>query len=179
MVGCLTPELLLAADPRSVALFLGPTPARPKEMFVFGLDAVRESGGYRGVSTEPPEARARSVHNAGRRMVRECLPPVSRCPPASTRTKAFLMLEARGETRDGSVVSAPVGFLPKRGFDPMGGSSRNARVLVDLAVFPRTTGGEGLGRDADARARGDANGLWYQCATAVKGVKSLRGLVGV
>jgi hypothetical protein len=95
-LGCLTPEMLRAFEPSRVALFLGSTPARPKEMFVFSLAELYARGGYASQDREEsPEAR-RALGNAGRRVVRECLPAVSRCSPASAVGKAFVMVRARG-----------------------------------------------------------------------------------
>ena len=143
-LGCLTPEMLRAFEPSRVALFLGSTPARPKEMFVFSLADVNARGGYaRHDRDESPEA-TRALGNAGRRVVRECLPAVSQCAPASAVGKAFVMVRARGEAEDGSTAACPVGFLPKRGLERGGLEGKNTKVRVDCR--PRAEGRDKAGR---------------------------------
>lgn len=173
-LGCLTPEMLRAFEPSRVALFLGSTPARPKEMFVFSLAELNAAGGYANQDREEsPEAR-RALGNAGRRVVRECLPAVSRCSPASAVGKAFVMVRARGEAEDGSSAAAPVGFLPKRGLERGGPEGKNTKVRVDLTVTPRPRG-----EDSERDESDESSEIWYQCGVAVKGLKSLRGVVGL
>ena len=122
--------------------------------------------------------------NAGRRVVRECLPAVSQCAPASAVGKAFVMVRARGEAEDGSTAACPVGFLPKRGLERGGLEGKNTKVRVDLIVTPRPKGGDesragGVFEDGERVGPDGSSEIWYQCGTAVKGVKSLRGVVGI
>ena len=183
-LGCLTPEMLRAFEPSRVALFLGSTPARPKEMFVFSLADVNARGGYARHDREESPETTRALGNAGRRVVRECLPAVSQCAPASAVGKAFVMVRARGEAQDGSTAACPVGFLPKRDLERGGLEGKNTKVRVDLTVTPRPKGGDESGARG-ALEGGERDGsdgsseIWYQCGTAVKGLKSLRGVVGV
>ena len=61
-LGCLTPEMLRAFEPSRVALFLGSTPARPKEMFVFSLADVNARGGYARHDREESPETTRAFH---------------------------------------------------------------------------------------------------------------------
>ena len=98
--------------------------------------------------------------------------------------KAFVMVRARGEAQDGSTAACPVGFLPKRDLERGGVEGKNTKVRVDLTVTPRPKGGDESGARG-ALEGGERDGsdgsseIWYQCGTAVKGLKSLRGVVGV
>jgi hypothetical protein len=149
LLQCLTPELLRALHPTEVAVFLGSTPLRPKEIFSFALDEF-------AAAYEPHRAGSSAdkvIDNAARRLVRECLPSVSSCPPASSAMKVFLMVRApagggggggggggEGGGGGGEVVEPPVGFLPKRGFVPL---LRQTKVKVDFAVLVKRDGGSG------------------------------------
>lgn len=182
-LGCLTPEMLRTFEPSRVALFLGSTPARPKEMFVFSLADVNTRGGYARNDWERGAEATRALGSAGRQVVRECLPAVSQCAPASAVGKAFLMVRARGEAEDGSTAACPVGFLPKRDLERGGLEGKNTKVRVDLTVTPRPKGGnescaEGVFEEDERKGPDGSSEIWYQCSTAVKGLKSLRGVVG-
>ena len=171
MVGCLTPELLEAHRPERVALFLGSTPNRPKEMFVFELNSVQRNGYTPWVQT--PEA-TRVVGNAGRRLVRECLPAVAQCPPGAT-TKAFLMFKAKSTTHDGTTKQPSNGFLPKRGFEP---NTKHTKVSAEFDVGVK--GDDDVGTvNAPSEKNSDSESIWFQCQTAVKGLKTLKGVVGL
>jgi hypothetical protein len=98
--------------------------------------------------------------------------------------KAFVMVRARGEAEDGSTEECPVGFLPKRGLERGGLEGKNTKVRVDLIVTPRPKGGdesraEGVFEDGERDGQDGSFEIWYQCGTAVKGLKSLRGVVGI
>jgi hypothetical protein len=84
------------------------------------------------------------------------------------------MVRARGEAEDGSSAAAPVGFLPKRGLECGGPEGKNTKVRVDLTVTPRPKGEDGERDESDGSPE-----IWYQCGVAVKGLKSLRGVVGL
>jgi hypothetical protein len=186
MLACLTAEALRGAAATEVALLLGATPVRPKEMFVFDLARVVPS--LRAPRGPTPAAGAdaeRTKDAAGRRAIRECLPAVAACAPAAGATKAFLLLRGAAAVR-----ASPAGFLPKRGFAPV---TRRTRVLAEFSMRPKDplagpgdadAGGRaaGAGDDRpgeDGRGEGldggggddDDDRLWYQCATTIKGVR--------
>ena len=76
-MGCLTPDLLRRVQPTTVALFLGTSPLRPKEIFSFVLTDLE--GEY------PPQGTGagaeKLVANAARRCIRQCLPVVASSTP--------------------------------------------------------------------------------------------------
>jgi hypothetical protein len=105
----------------------------------------------------------KTMDNAARRVIRECLPAVAGCPPAATPMKVFLLVKVPTlETVGGETE----GFLPKRGFAPL---LRQTKVAVDFVMkVKRADGGvgEGLGGTEDPPEH-----MWFQCDQAMKGVK--------
>ena len=179
-LGCLTPEMLRAFEPSRVALFLGSTPARPKEMFVFSLADVNARGGYaRHDRDESPEA-TRALGNAGRRVVRGAY-AVSQCAPASAVGKAFVIARA-ARPRTGARRRARLAFS-ETGPRARWVGRKSTKVRVD-SIDPAAEGRR-LSRAGGAPENGERVGpdrsseIWYQCGTAVKGLKSLRGVVGI
>jgi hypothetical protein len=105
----------------------------------------------------------KTMDNAARRVIRECLPAVAGCPPAATPMKVFLLVKVPTlETVGGETE----GFLPKRGFAPL---LRQTKVAVDFVMkVKRADGGvgEGLGGTEDPPEH-----MWFQCDQAMKGLK--------
>lgn len=194
LLGCLTPDLLRALHPTEVAVFLGSTPLRPKEIFSFTLDEAFSASYQPQDSTTDVKHAEKLIGNAARRLIRDCLPSVASCPPSSAAMKVFLMVKApaggAGEGGSGGaewgVAEPPVGFLPKRGFVPL---LRQTKVKVDFTVLVKRDGGGsgdsegsgGSGDSGDARATTEEaaadddpltrESLWYQCTSSVKGLK--------
>lgn len=175
LLGCLTPELLRSSRPTEVALFLGSTPNRPKEIFVFSLVRVQKNGYQPWIQSLDAEKR---LGNSGRRLVRECLPAVASAPIGVT-TKAFLMMKAGvclngGTANDGTndgTDPPPPGFLPKRGFEP---NVKHTKVWCDFCIAPKDDDARDSATSPDAGDERER--IWYQCTAAVKGLKTLKGV---
>lgn len=153
LLGCLTPELLRTLRPTKIALFLGTTPLRPKEIFSFSLDRIPTS--YEPHHPEP--AMEKVVDNAGRRLIRECIPIVASCAPASAPLKAFLMIKAKGgegEECQGVIPSAEClkCFLPKRDFVPL---VRQTKVDIEFILLVK---GAGVERNGGSGENGECSG---------------------
>ena len=159
MLARVTAKMLRETRATELAILLGSTPLRPKEMYTFVVSDA--SSCY--ASYEHTSGIEKTMDNAARRVIRECLPAVAGCPPAATPMKVFLLVKVPTlETVGGETE----GFLPKRGFAPL---LRQTKVAVDFVMkVKRADGGvgEGLGGTEEPPEH-----MWFQCDQAMKGMK--------
>ena len=156
MLAALTPRALEAFDVTEVAVFLGSTPLRPREIHAFKLETVR--GRYDAPTTRT-DGWDKALSNAGRKAVRECLPTLAGLPACDAVTRAFLMI--RGKAMD----EPPEGFLPKRGFKPL---TRSTKVRAEFDFRRKDDDRAGDEEDGDD----DDQAVWYQRAVVVKGLRT-------
>ncbi|KAI8468090.1 MAG: hypothetical protein J3K34DRAFT_460059 [Monoraphidium minutum] len=125
-------ELLSAR--RGVALLLGPTPLRPREVYTIRFSAGGGGGGSGGGGGGGGEPGAREVASACKRLLRNLIvqgAAIEEWVDIAAATKMFVAVEAP------AAQPAPAGFLPRRGFAP---SLRRAFQARSLAGRTRADG---------------------------------------
>ena len=85
------------------------------------------------------------------------------------------MFKAKSTTHDGTTKQPSNGFLPKRGFEP---NTKHTTVSAEFDVGVK--GDDDVGTvNAPSEKNSDSESIWFQCQTAVKGLKTLKGVVGL
>ena len=158
MLSRVTPQMLQETRATELALLLGSTPLRPKEMYTFVLsDASSSYAPY-----EPAPVTERMMDNAARRVIRECLPAVAGCPSAAAPMKVFVLVKVPTPETGGGEAE---GFLPKRGFAPL---LRQTKIAADFVMKVKRAEGDVVQGGGVVQG---LPGMWYQCVSSVKGVK--------